>query len=154
MKPIATLAVATLALSALTSCASLRPIRFNQETRSVVAAAEAFVLRHGLTAKGHPEDQPVERIELLEGLGLETDEQILKRRLNWVEPQAFAVDRDGPDWFVLFRTTSGDDCPVAIVVTGGKAWKQMHGCYEVPSKRVLVLPPNSSFKPSPLRGPA
>ncbi|MCI4569042.1 hypothetical protein [Lysobacter sp. CFH 32150] len=139
---------------ALTSCASTRPITLTPDTLSVVASAEAFVLRHGLTAAGHPKDLPVERIELLEGFGFESDQDLIKKRLNWVEPKAFAVDREGRDWFVLFRTTSGDNCNVAIVVTGGKAWKQMHACYEIPSKRVLVLPPNNSFKPKPLRGSA
>ena len=154
MKSVAIFAIATAVLSALTSCASTQPVRLTQDTLDVVSAAEAFVLRHGLTAAGHPKDLPVERIELLERYGFESDQEILTKRLNWIEPRAFAVDRDGADWFVLFRTTDGENCPVAIVVTGGKAWKQMHGCYENPSKRVLDLPPNSSFKPKPLRGSA
>ena len=138
------LAAATALL--LSSCGSFGPVTPSRATDRAVAAAEAFVLRHGLTAAGHPENLPVQRIEYMEGLGSESDADLVKKRLNWVRPHAFAVDKQGNDWFVLFKTTSGDDCTVAIVVSRGEAWKQMDACYVYPSKNVLVLPQSQLVK--------
>lgn len=107
------------------SPAFLEPFRSRMEEEAqAITAAESFVARHGYTAAGHPADQPVEQVELLD-IG-RSDADLVRTRRDTLEPHAFGIGAAGPHQYnVLFHLTHAPGFRV-VVVKGSVAVQVVH----------------------------
>ena len=102
MKRIATVMLLAVALTAACLAADTRAL--SAEEADAITAAESFIARHGYTAAGHPADQPVQHVELLD-VGM-NDADLVRHRRDTLEPHAFGIGTAGPHQYnVLFHLT-------------------------------------------------
>jgi hypothetical protein len=80
--------------------------------------AEAFVLRHGFTAAGHPMDQPVENVSLFDMLSSRKD--LVAHRRGSLEAHATCVRPHAKGFSVLFRSTHEKDRYLFVALEPGE----------------------------------
>ena len=101
MKRIATAAF----LACLTAgCLTTPAHTLSADEAAAVASADSFIARHGYTSAGHPPDQPVQNVELLDIAA--NDAELAQRRRDTLEPHAFGIATVGRrSYDVLFHRT-------------------------------------------------
>jgi hypothetical protein len=122
MKRIATAAV----LAGLTvGCVAASAPTLSREESAAVNSAESFIARHGYTSAGHPADQPVMKVELLDVAS--SDAELVQRRRDTLEPHAFGIAREGPHTYdVLFHRTHNAPGFRAVYVKDSEAVEVIH----------------------------
>jgi hypothetical protein len=136
--------VVALALLLFTgSCSTweVRPLQARE--LEAVSAAEAFIVRHGYTIAGHPSDQPVQNVEVLDDLA--TPDELVGWRRATLEPHAFGVTResDGDYCYVLFHRLNDPDAAFrAVLVQGGKPVQVVHSVLRLDGLRWVRVPPH------------
>lgn len=124
---------------AAVGCTSQKTVALSPELLADVKAAEAFVVRYGFTGKGHPANQPIERIEVFDSMSNGSD--LAKRRENTIFTSAFAVDVMDGKVIVLFRSADpSQDCAYGVGVSGGVAIRLFHPCYLNTRSSIQILP--------------
>ena len=96
--------VGLLVIALTSACLASDTRVLSAEEVAAVTAAESFIARHGYTSAGHPADQPVQDVELLD-FGM-SDADLVRRRRDTLEPRAFGIATEGPHAYsVLFHRT-------------------------------------------------
>ena len=126
----------------LSGCSSLNTRALNSQQQDAVRAAEAFVVRNGYTAAGHPANLPVQRVSIYDAF--HSDEELIKSRKGLLETHAIAVEQKTSEaiW-VYFPEVGQKDTPRIVLVSNGKAIQLFHQSYGPPSRKAIpVAPPN------------
>jgi hypothetical protein len=110
---------------ALAACTSLGSRQLSGTEIAAVQSAEAFVARHGYTSAGHPQDLPVENVEVLDPIS--SQEDLLAWRRATLESKAFGIAQASPgvSW-VLFHRLGEDKDFRAVRVEGTSAVQVVH----------------------------
>ena len=118
----------------LSACASLGSRQLSSTEIAAVQSAETFISRHGYTAAGHPQNLPVENVEVLDPLA--SREELVKWRSATLEPKAFGIAPAAPgvSWVLFhrlgdnneFRAVRVEDTSAVQVVHSQLILSQLH----------------------------
>ena len=130
------MALAVLLLITLTSC---QTIEISALEAKAVQAAEAFIVRNGYVAAGHPKDLPVQHVEIFDGFA--SDAELIEQRKGELRPSAIGIEhKDEGVYWVYFATIGRPNHPRIVVVKDGKAWQLFHQSYGPPGPQMKRIP--------------
>ena len=136
-------------LMILTSC---KVLEISPSEAQAVQAAQAFVARNGYSSSGHPNNLPVQHVEIFDGIA--SDAELIEQRRGMLEPNAIGIEDKGQGaYWVYFATTGRSDHPRIVVVEDGKAWQVFHQSYGPPGPQMKRIPrrpvtPNKTMEPT------
>jgi hypothetical protein len=114
-------------VTSLAGCALPQAGELNALEIAAVGSADAVVARHGYTAAGHPSDEPVENVEVLDPVADRAD--LVNWRKGTLEAHAFAITAcqcPSDAYYVFFHTTNKDGGYRAVLVRDGVAVQVVH----------------------------
>ena len=138
-------AVILLSLVALSGCASLFTRAPPADVADRRAKVEALVKRHGYTCAGHPSDEPVMLIGILdENFDCDT---LLKLRKCELAPSAYSykMREDGGITFIFRQDREPHKAHLAGLDADGSFWTN-HSYWELHDPEFTRLPPNKSLE--------
>jgi hypothetical protein len=129
-----------LTLVLCSACATRQVATWTPQLVESVEHAEAYVARHGYTVAGHPEAEPVERVEIMDMIY--SDAELVQSRRATLEPFAFGVSAVEDGWYVLFRPVHKTRGDRAVLVTHGEPVQVVHANFNFKSRSWQLLPSN------------
>jgi hypothetical protein len=125
-------------------CFAMRMHTLSPREVTAVASAEAFIARHGYTAAGHPPDQPVQNVEVLDPVASETE--LVRWRRDTLEPHAFGIAQiDSRAYYVLFHRTHSDPGFRAVLVQDSAAVQVVHSVLVLDKLHWVPVPSNNRW---------
>ena len=91
------------------------------ELREAQSMLDQFLLRHGFTEAGHPDDLPVQHVSLWDGLS--DDEELKKNRKATLSGPPFCVLKPAEyPYAFVFRTEEGSTAISISIEADGSGW--------------------------------